>query len=635
MSGPHFGTGEGSMAEERDSDRQDQAGQPDAERHDAAEQHSAAQAAAEISAAERPAESAPAQPAADQQATEARTQARSERTATEPPTAEPIAQESAAAQQPPVTTASALAHEPAATSQAARGSAAAQEPAAAQDFATTRQFAATEQPAANGQPATTADPAESEPVQQQPAAQDPEPARSPAAARVPGAQTSTTPTSAAETPATEAPAAETSQESSSDDGDGLSHEELRLLAAWRKFRDGEDDTPNDLSEGLHKLLQEAFGAERAAQLVASGDEDGELPEETPQPLTRLDRLAGCALGCAAGDALGAPWTYTAQRMILRKQPDGVRELTEHLGAIGNASAIGQQSVFVLNGLLRATVHSRLHGSASEAESVRGALQQWVVAQGATEPVVRPDPLAADARLRTQRFPDEATLTALGTWDGQAGLPPPAAAPNQATGAVAAARAALVGLHADTPAAAAELGISIGVLTHGHPDGYLPAAAAAAMVAALGDGQTLAESVQSALTELKAWEGSENTVEALQQALELAERGPIPARALESLGSARTGPSTLGSAVAAALAHPESFADAVALAATHSGDSAATAALCGSLLGAARGADAVPQRWLDELELGDLLAELLADARRAEEELVEGGPVPEWAQRYTG
>ncbi|MCA1283378.1 ADP-ribosylglycohydrolase family protein, partial [Saccharopolyspora sp. 7B] len=421
-----------------------------------------------------------------------------------------------------------------------------------------------------------------------------------------------------------------------DPGDGLNDEELRLLAAWRKFRDGEDDTPNDLSEGLHKLLQEAFGPERAAQLVAANEADGELPAEVPAELDRLDRLAGCALGVVAGDALGAPWTFLSQRGILRRNPDGVRELAEHLGGRGRSTSIGQQSVFLLDGLLRSSVHKGLNRPGpSTAELVRGTLQHWVIAQGApVEPAVQPAELVGQPALGAQRFPDEAGVTALATWDGRSPVPTPSTPPNPSTGAAAAARGAVVGLHADSPGAAVELGIATGVLTHGHPDGYLPAAAVAGMVAALSAGQTLAESAHTTLTELKAWEGSENTVRALRDALTLAEHGPVPVPALEKLGAGRHAPAALGVAVAAALTHPDSFADAVALAATHSGDSAATAALCGGLLGAARGAAEIPAEWLDQLELHEQVQRLVADAGRVETDLVPDGTAPDWTRRYT-
>ena len=62
---------------------------------------------------------------------------------------------------------------------------------------------------------------------------------------------------------------------------------------------------------------------------------------------------------------------------------------------------------------------------------------------------------------------------------------------------------------------------------------------------------------------------------------------------------------------------------------------ATAAICGSLLGAARGVRALPQEWLDELETREVLQQMLADDARVDAEIHGGEPVPDWANRYLG
>ncbi|MCC5698758.1 ADP-ribosylglycohydrolase family protein, partial [Klebsiella pneumoniae] len=111
----------------------------------------------------------------------------------------------------------------------------------------------------------------------------------------------------------------------------LTDEELRLLAAWRKFRDNSEDSPAKLSEGLHRLLVEAFGEERAAQLLGEVREQPEekaVAEEAVQ-VSPEPRLAGCVLGGAVGDALGAPWTLEE---VQQHNPDGVREYSEIAGS---------------------------------------------------------------------------------------------------------------------------------------------------------------------------------------------------------------------------------------------------------------------------------------------------------------
>ncbi|MBE9374551.1 type VII secretion system-associated protein [Saccharopolyspora sp. HNM0983] len=421
--------------------------------------------------------------------------------------------------------------------------------------------------------------------------------------------------------------------------EGLSDEELQLLTAWRRFRDNEEGSP-ELTHGLRNLLVEAFGAERAAQLVGEAvepaEEPAELAAEQQVQLSSQERLAGCALGTAAGDALGAPWVFTGLAEIRQQHPDGLTEPDELLGRRGAATAAAQQSVFVLDGLLRAQARSAARGIPVHRQGlVQATLQHWLLTQGAPlQPVLPAGELAAEQVLQVQRFPDSATVSATARWQGGA-APTPADPPNAADSPEAAVRSAVVGLHADSTATALEAGVELGVLTHGHPDGYLPAGAVAGMVAALHDGRTLVEAVHAVLAELDQLEGAGTTARCLRAALEAGAGGPAAPEDLEELGDGWRAPQALGIAVAAALSHPNSFRDAVVLAATHSGNSAATAALCGALLGTARGTGAIPQDWAECLELGPLLEGLVADAGRIGSEIAPHESAPEWAQRYLG
>ncbi|QUH01058.1 type VII secretion system-associated protein [Saccharopolyspora erythraea] len=447
-----------------------------------------------------------------------------------------------------------------------------------------------------------------------------------------------------ETAPAEAPSAgETAEETVGDDteDDGLSDEELRLLAAWRKFRDGDEDTPSDLSQGLHKLLVEAFGAERAAQLVGEASEEeptgGALAEETPVQLSTQERFAGCVLGTAAGDALGAPWMFTGLAALLRENPDGVDEFAELFGRRGTATAAAQQSVFLLDGMIRARIRERSRGIADSVPAmVLATLQHWLCAQGARfRPKLPLGELAEAEALRAQRFPDEPSLIALARLEGRGDVPTASRPLNSARSTAATVRGAVLGFHADTPENAVSLGADVAVITHGHPDGYLPAGALAGLVAALDSGRTLADSVQTVLAELDRREGAEVTATGLRSAVELAGSGKVSPVALEELGFGWNAPEALAIAVAAALSHPNSFTDAVSLAATHSGNSAATAAICGSLMGAGRGVRAVPDEWARQLELREVLEPLIDDFGRIEEEIVTDRALPDWAHRYTG
>ncbi|MEU5847752.1 type VII secretion system-associated protein [Saccharopolyspora shandongensis] len=446
---------------------------------------------------------------------------------------------------------------------------------------------------------------------------------------------------AVEAPAAEAAVADAPVDPDDEADDGLSDEEQQLLSVWRKFRDNGEGGSAELTQSLQKLLVEAFGAERAAQLIgeaaAESEAEAEPAVETQVELSRSERLEGCVLGSAVGDALGAPWMFTDLRKILRENPEGVRELTELFGRRGSATVYTQQTAFVLGALIRSHIRSTLRGIAAHRPSmVRLALLHWMHTQGAKVSNESPGGSLAETEvLRAQRFPDEATLTALARFADRRDVPTPASPPNAARTAAATVRGAVVGFDAADVPHAISLGAEIAVITHGHPDGFLPAGALAGLVCALNSGQTLVDAVHVVLAELDQVEGAENTAQGLRAAVQIAGSGPASPTSFDELGLGWNAPEALAIAVAAALSHPNSFSDAVSLAATHAGNTAATAAICGSLLGAARGVEQIPAEWVGELELREVLAQLVTDEHRARTEIFTDAPAPDWAGRYIG
>jgi ADP-ribosylglycohydrolase len=174
------------------------------------------------------------------------------------------------------------------------------------------------------------------------------------------------------------------------------------------------------------------------------------------------------------------------------------------------------------------------------------------------------------------------------------------------------RSAPFGLAARTPEQAWQQAIAGAVLTHGHPSGYLSAAALAWIIRLLADGYPLSEAVHSALDRLdQHGPDAAETSAALAAALDLAAAGPLAAETLQSLGGGWTGEEALAIAVYAALVHtrPEGGADTRAAlldSVNHSGDSDSTGAICGNLLGAAHGLHALPAEWVDTVEAGALV-----------------------------
>ena len=140
------------------------------------------------------------------------------------------------------------------------------------------------------------------------------------------------------------------------------------------------------------------------------------------------------------------------------------------------------------------------------------------------------------------------------------------------------------------------------LTHGHPAGYLSAGTLAALIAELLGGADLKSAANGALTLLRAWRQHEGTEAALMAALRLAPQPGDPATVIErELGGGWVGEEALAIALYSALRSPTDFRTAICMAVNHSGDSDSTGSICGAIMGALLGADAIPTDWVEQVE----------------------------------
>jgi ADP-ribosylglycohydrolase len=193
------------------------------------------------------------------------------------------------------------------------------------------------------------------------------------------------------------------------------------------------------------------------------------------------------------------------------------------------------------------------------------------------------------------------------------------------------RAAPFAVWSPDPAEAFRAAAECGALTHGHPSGYLPAGALAVLVQQLLHGAEVLAAVATARAVLATWPGHEETDRVLAAAIDLAALGrPSPEAIADRLGGGWIGEEALAIGLCAALVSTD-LADGLRLAVNHSGDSDSTGAICGNILGARDGIAALPQPWLRELELRDVIEELTGDLLT--ELVFTRPPTQNWAKRY--
>ena len=351
---------------------------------------------------------------------------------------------------------------------------------------------------------------------------------------------------------------------------------------------------------------------------------GAAPRVAPSPL--YDRIRGCLLGGAIGDALGYPVEFDdGSRIEARLGMHPPARLTvEHDVAL--VSDDTQMTLFTAEGLIRAWQRGHERGIGPDIKSVVGrALLRWFETQTkANEALDKWGKgwLVQDRRLWSRRAPGTTCMSSLATLmrdapDFQA-QPTPERPGNSSKGCGAVMRAAPFGLAMTYDEQAFDIAVEASVLTHGHPSGYLSGGYLAAVVWHVARGTTLSLAMKAADAFLKKRTGHEELRAIVARARKLAKAGPPTRAAIESLGGGWTGEEALAIALLCALtAEPTAEGTRAALwrAAAHSGDSDSTAAICGNLLGAMGGMAVLPPAWLEEVELREVIERLAEDLDR--------------------
>ena len=330
--------------------------------------------------------------------------------------------------------------------------------------------------------------------------------------------------------------------------------------------------------------------------------------------SRRDRFLGCLLGGAAGDALGAPVEFMKRATILERF--GPRGITSYAPAYGRTGAITddtQMTLFTAEGLLRAYVRGERRGIGHVPSVVAHAYLRWLKTQGTAPaaPDVGEDGwLFAQPELHELRAPGRTCIHSLSLITAFEDV-----AENGSKGCGGVMRMAPVGLFAarsgHTPAEAFQLGCELAAITHGHPTGQLTAGVLAVIVGEICGGATLPDALDTAVAQLVARPSHAETLDAIDSARRLAEAAVPRDAAVATLGEGWIAEEALAIAVYSALVAGD-VEDGVVLAVNHSGDSDSTGAIAGNILGALRGVDAIPPRWLDRLELRETIARIAVD-----------------------
>ncbi|MCS7484350.1 ADP-ribosylglycohydrolase family protein [Umezawaea endophytica] len=313
----------------------------------------------------------------------------------------------------------------------------------------------------------------------------------------------------------------------------------------------------------------------------------------------MDKFRGSLLAGAVGDALGGAIEFEHMDAIrARFGPAGLTDFAPAYGKVGAITDDTQMTLFTLEGL----VIARKHGT-DPLWDVRAAYGRWLHTQGG--PAVRVEGwLLDEPGMFSQRAPGTTCLSALydeesfGTTSDHI---------NNSKGCGGVMRAAPVALWSEDVDEVFALAAGTAAITHGHPSGFLSAGVLAVIVQQVLVGASVMEAVAEAREELVRWDEHEELLEVVDLAVRLGSRGKRPTPELiETLfGGGWVGEEALGIGLYAALV-AESVEDGLLLAVNISGDSDSTGSVCGNILGARDGVEGIPRRWLEGVELGEVL-----------------------------
>lgn len=345
-----------------------------------------------------------------------------------------------------------------------------------------------------------------------------------------------------------------------------------------------------------------------------------------------DRIVGCLLGGACGDALGWPVEFASRSEIVERYgPEGIR----HFGQTrrGEVTDDTQMTLFTVEGLVRAQVRSSLKGVAHMPGVVHHAYLRWLETQepGSYRRAMGREPdgwLVTERRLWARRAPGNTCLTSLRAY-GTLGE----AAENDSKGCGTVMRSAPFGFLArrrEDMTSMFDLAVESARTTHGHPSGYIAAGAFAWIISLITQGAALGDAIKETIAMLDRRADSEEVGARLDQALRIAGE-PDWRDLLPRLGQGWVAEEALAIAVMCALA-AATPGEAVLAAVNHDGDSDSTGSIAGNIVGAIHGPSAIPQDWMEQVEMRDVIETLAADFLAV---LEDGADTEALQDRYPG
>jgi len=367
-----------------------------------------------------------------------------------------------------------------------------------------------------------------------------------------------------------------------------------------------------------------------------------MSEHTVQPDKQKDRVLGCMVGGAVGDALGYPVEFRPWNDIVNEY--GEKGITRYKLARNGKALISddtQMTLFTAAGLLLGMTRGYMRGIMGRPDTYcQNTYMDWLMTQTLTQRPAGDEMsglchswLMDVPELYSRRAPGNTCIMAIEALKNRDEVK------NDSCGCGGVMRTAPIALlcsihqyadgnkqYIDMMAAEAAR------LTHKHPLGFLPSAVLNHLIMDIMDGEIvgsdrLAHAAKLAIDVLPAIDSEpdhhktygelwpkhvKRQQDIVMQAIDLAYTDTADVKAIAQIGEGWTGHEALAIAVYSAIKHADSFEDAVVSAVNHSGDSDSTGAICGNIMGCLLGRSRIPDFYTDKLEIVDVIEEMATD-----------------------
>ena len=336
-----------------------------------------------------------------------------------------------------------------------------------------------------------------------------------------------------------------------------------------------------------------------------------------------DAVRGCMVGGGAGDALGYPVEFSSEKEIRYIfGPEGITSYQcDEESGLAVVSDDTQMTMFTATGVLYGYTRGHMRGIMSDvSDYVLEHYKDWLHTQIGSAGAAGVSWLLDIPGLYVRRAPGRTCLDALTRGE-------PA---ERSKGCGGVMRVAPVGLYIDgdspflSPEELMKLdrdGAAVAALTHGHPLGYIPAAALVHIINRIVYGHcTLGVYPYDIVAECRMvmeemYEGEPylpRFLKKLDAAVAFSKNALSDSENIGNLGEGWVAEEAFAIALYCSLRYQDDFSKAIIAAVNHDGDSDSTGAITGNIVGAAVGYQRIDSKWKEKLEFHRLLLTLADD-----------------------